>query len=58
MRKLAPQEVRTFFVTSVTWGRRSLFQTDRMAGLFIKELYRRSGAKNGRSSPIVSLPIG
>ena len=38
MRKLAPQEVRTFFVTSVTWGRRSLFQTDRMAGLFIKVL--------------------
>ena len=38
MRKLAPQEVRTFFVTSVTWGRRTLFQTDRMAALFIDVL--------------------
>jgi putative transposase len=34
MKKFAPQEIRTFFVTSVTWGRRSLFQTDRMADLF------------------------
>jgi len=36
---------RTFFVTSRTAGGRSLFQTDRMAGLFIEVLraYMRSG---------------
>ena len=34
MNKLASQEIRTFFVTSVTWGRRGLFQTDRMTDLF------------------------
>src|SRR5207244_3185366 len=33
------QEIRTFFVTSVTWGRRSLFQTDLLARLFIDVLY-------------------
>jgi putative transposase len=32
---LAPQTVRTFFVTSVTWNRRALLQSDRMAGLFV-----------------------
>ena len=32
---LAPQAVRTFFVTSVTWNRRALLQSDRMAGLLI-----------------------
>ena len=35
---LAPQAVRTFFVTTNTWGRRSLFQTDRMASLLIDVL--------------------
>src|ERR1017187_8778666 len=36
---------RTFFVSSGTAGRRSLFQTDRMANLFIEVLrsYMRSG---------------
>jgi putative transposase len=37
-RKLAPQEVRTFFISSTTWGRRDIFQTDRMAGLFLDVL--------------------
>jgi putative transposase len=37
--KKAPQEIRTFFVTSITWGRRSLFQTERMARLLIDVLY-------------------
>ena len=32
---LAPQSIRTFFVTTNTWGRRSLFQTGRMADLLI-----------------------
>ncbi len=30
---------RTFFVTTVTWGRRSLFQTTRMADLFLDVLF-------------------
>jgi len=30
---------RTFFVTSSTWGRQRLLQSDRSAGLFIKILY-------------------
>ena len=32
---LAPQTIRTFFVTSVTWNRHALLQSDRMAGLLI-----------------------
>lgn len=34
----APQEIRTFFVTSVTDGRRALLQSDRMARLFLDVL--------------------
>ena len=30
---------RTFFVTSVTWGRRSLFQSERAATLFLDTLF-------------------
>ncbi|MGC2185753.1 MAG: transposase [Terriglobales bacterium] len=30
---------RTFFVTSVTWGRRSLFQSERAANLFLDTLF-------------------
>src|SRR4051812_17002200 len=37
-RKRAPQEVRTFFVTSSTWGRRPILQTERMAGLLVDVL--------------------
>jgi len=35
---LAPQETRTFFLTSQAWGRRSIFQTERMAELMIAVL--------------------
>jgi putative transposase len=35
IKKLAPQAIRTFFITTNTWGRRSLFQTDRMCELFL-----------------------
>ncbi len=31
----APQSVRTFFVTSVTWGRRAVLQSERMAALLM-----------------------
>jgi putative transposase len=35
MSRLAPQEIRTFFISTVAWGRRSILQTDRMASLLI-----------------------
>jgi putative transposase len=40
---LAPQKVRTFFVTSVTIRRHSIFQSERMANLLVRILqdYRR-----------------
>jgi len=43
--KLAPQEIRTFFVTAVTWHRRALFRAEPMACLFLDTLarYRRQG---------------
>lgn len=46
MKILAPQESRTFFVTSVTWGRRSLFQVDCNALLLIDVL--RNNRSKGR----------
>jgi putative transposase len=41
----APQEIRTFFVTSVTWQRRPLFRTEPIARLFLDTLarYRNQG---------------
>src|SRR5579862_3043857 len=41
--QLAPQEIRTFFVTSVTSGRRSIFQSARLAGLLIEVLKENRG---------------
>ena len=43
---LSPQEERTFFVTSVTFGRRSLFETTRMADLLLDVL--RQNRRRGR----------
>jgi putative transposase len=37
-KKIAPQEVRTFFISTVAWSRRSIFQTSRMAQLFLDVL--------------------
>jgi REP-associated tyrosine transposase len=34
-----PESKRTFFVSAVTWGRRSLFQSDRMCQLFLEVLF-------------------
>jgi len=34
----ASQEVRTFFVSSVTWGRRSIFHAEPLARLFLDTL--------------------
>src|SRR4051812_47222232 len=36
--RLAPQEIRTYFITTVTWGRRAILQSDRMASLMIEVL--------------------
>ena len=35
---LAPQEIRTFFVTAVTWQRRAIFRTEPIANLFLDTL--------------------
>ncbi len=35
----APQEIRSFFITSITWNRRQLFATERQAELFIDVLF-------------------
>ena len=45
---LAPQEIRTFFVTSVTDGRRALLQSERMAKLLIDVM--RENRRKGRFS--------
>jgi putative transposase len=37
---LAPQEIRTFFVTAGTWGRRPLFRAEPVARLFLDTLQR------------------
>jgi putative transposase len=36
----APQEVRTFFLTAATWGRRSIFRAEPMSHLFLDTLQR------------------
>lgn len=43
--RLAPQEIRTFFVTSSTWGRRAIFRAEPLGNLFLATLfnYRRAG---------------
>ena len=44
--RLAPQEIRTFVVTSVTDGRRALLQSERMAKLLIDVM--RENRRKGR----------
>ena len=36
--QMAPQELRTFFVTALTWGRRPIFLAEPMALLFLDTL--------------------
>ena len=36
--QMAPQEIRTFFVGSVTWGRRAIFRAEPLARLFLEVL--------------------
>jgi hypothetical protein len=33
--QMASQEIRTFFVSAVTWGRRAIFRAEPMALLFL-----------------------
>jgi putative transposase len=37
---LAPQEIRTFFITASTWGRRPIFRAEPMEELFLDTLQR------------------
>ncbi|MFZ0705931.1 MAG: transposase [Candidatus Korobacteraceae bacterium] len=37
---LAPQQIRTFFITAVTWQRRPIFRAEPMAQLFLDTLQR------------------
>ena len=37
---LAPQEIRTFFITAGTWSRRPIFRAEPMAELFLDTLQR------------------
>ncbi|MFB3917293.1 MAG: transposase [Terriglobales bacterium] len=54
--KLAPQEVRTFFVTSATWGRRSIFQAEPLARLFLDTLSRYRAQKRFLLHEFVLMP--
>ena len=47
---------RTFFVTSCTWGRRSLLQSDRAATLFIQALHAYRSAGKYRLHGYVVMP--
>lgn len=40
MMRLVPQQIRTFFVTAVTWQGRSLFKSEPMARLFLETVLR------------------
>ena len=47
---------RTFFVTSVTWGRRSVLQSTRSAGLFVQTLYEYRAQARYRLHELVVMP--
>jgi putative transposase len=38
--QMAPQEIRTFFVSAVTWGRRAIFRAEPMALLLLDTLQK------------------
>jgi putative transposase len=56
MPKFAPQEIRTFFVTAVTFRRQSLLQSDRMATLFIDVLKENHSKKRFQLHEYVAMP--
>jgi putative transposase len=52
----APQEIRTFFVTATTWGRRAIFRADPMAKLFLDTLERYRGQQRFQLHEFVLMP--
>jgi REP-associated tyrosine transposase len=59
-RRAEPEEIasnaRTFFVTSSTYDRRNLFQSDRAVGLFLKVLYEYRAQGKFRLHEFVVMP--
>jgi putative transposase len=47
---------RTFFITSSTWGKQSLLQSDRAAGLFLRVLYDYRAQNKFRLHDFVAMP--
>ena len=59
-RRAEPEQIassaRTFFVTSSTWDKRNLLQSDRAAGLFLKVLYEYRAQGKFRLHEFVIMP--
>jgi putative transposase len=55
-KRVAPQEVRTFFVSATAWGRRSIFQTERMARLLLDVLRENREKKRFELYEFVVMP--
>ena len=53
---LAPQEVRTFFVTAASWGRRPIFRAEPMANLFLDTLQRYRSQQKFQLHEFVLMP--
>src|SRR5271165_620830 len=53
---LAPQEIRTFFITAATWGRRPIFRAEPMAHLFLYTLQRYRAQKKFLLHEFVLMP--
>src|SRR5882757_1470893 len=60
LRRAEPEQIasnaRTFFVTSSTWDKRNLLQSDRAAGLFLKVLYEYRAQGKFRLHEFVVMP--
>ena len=54
--KLAPQEIRTFFVTASTWGRRTIFRAAPLAELFLKVCFEYRNKKKFELHEFVLMP--
>jgi len=53
---LAPQQIRTFFITAVTWQRRAIFRTEPVAHLFLDTLQRYRSQKKFLLHEFVLMP--
>src|SRR5437868_8120511 len=54
--RLAPQEIRTFFVTSITWERRAIFRAEPFAHLFLEVLFENRDKKRFALHEFVLMP--